>query len=67
MAPQILFINSPAISAQRSLWQFLAGFPATSISDFQSNFHNASRMIFLKCPFDHIIPLFDPPQISSHP
>lgn len=50
MAPQTLFINSPAISAQRALWQFLAGFPATSISYLQSILHNASSLTLLRFP-----------------
>ena len=66
VAPQTVFINSPAISVQCSLWQLLAGSPATGISYLQSILHNASKMIFLKCPFDHVISLCDPPQTSSH-
>lgn len=51
-------IISPDIYSQLLFFfSFLTGFPATSISHLQSILHNAARVIFLKSPFDHVIPL----------
>lgn len=58
MALLALSIISPDIYSQLSFFfSFLTGFPATSISHLQSILHNAARVIFLKSPFDHVIPL----------